>query len=139
MLDYFDPANKIFIITEDRADESLRHYVESRGPLAGDLLKAIVTQLFGALASIFMAGLAHLRVCDETLWIEPQSGQLTIKGFQDCWPYGQEKKEELYAPIDVRPGGEGVWRAPETIAEGEYNARKAVIWSCGVAIVGPCF
>lgn len=139
LLDYFDPANTIFIVCEDRKDESLRRYIEGRGPLTGDLLKAVVTQLMSALAHIFMNGFAHLRMCDETLFID-QNGQLTVKDFQYAVPYSLEKTDTLYAAVghDVSRA-EGIWCAPEVYAaeqEGtQYNGRKAVIWSCGVVIV----
>lgn len=139
LLDYFDPANTIFVVCENRKDESLRRYVEGRGPLTGDLLKAVVTQLMSALAYIFMNGFAHLRMCDETLFID-ENGQLTVKDFQYAVPYDTEKTDDLYAGVghDVSRA-DGIWCAPEVYtAEKEntrYNGRKAVIWSCGVVIV----
>lgn len=139
LLDYFDPAGTVFVICETRQDESLKQYIEGRGPLTGDLLKAVVTQLMSALSNIFLNGFAHLKMCDETLSIDAY-GQLTIKDFQYAIPYGKEKTDTLYAAVghEVK-GTEGIWRAPEVFAaekEGvEYNGRKAVIWSCGIVLV----
>lgn len=141
LLDYFDPANTVFVVCEDRQDESLRRYVDGRGPLTGDLLKSVMTQLMSALSHIFLNGFAHLRMTDESLYID-QHGQLRIKEFQYAIEYGKEKTDTLYAAVghDVsRP--EGIWCAPEVYAaerDGtQYNGRKAVMWTCGVAIVCP--
>lgn len=139
LLDYFDPANTIFLVCADRNDEPLRRYIEGRGPLTDDPLKSVVTQLFSALASIFMKGFAHLRMTDESLYLD-QNGQLTIKDFQYAVPYGKERTDDLYAAVghDVSRS-DGIWCPPEVYAaekEGkQYNGRKAVMWTCGVAIV----
>lgn len=133
LLDYFDPADTIFTVLEDREDESLKRYIEGRGSLSDDMLKAIVTQLFSATAQIFCAGFAHLRINNETLFID-KNGQLTIKDFEYAHPYVTEKEDDLYAAVDVRYGSD-IYTAPEVFTPGPYNGRKAVIWSCGVAIV----
>ena len=136
LLDQFDPAATVFIITEHRDTESLKSYIEGRGPLGELRLKSVVTQLMSALASIFMAGLAHLRLCDETMSID-SSGQLVIRDFQYAHGYapGRDVVEEgLYTATQKRYGSD-IYVAPEVFAVQRYNARKAVMWSCGVAVV----
>ena len=133
MLDYFDPARTIYVILQDRDDLPLKQYIEKYGSFSEDLLKSVVTQLFNALAAIFLAGFAHLSIRDESLYIDAD-GQLTIKDFQHTHKYGTRKEDDIYATTDVRYGKD-IWTAPEVLAAGKYNARKAVLWSCGIAIV----
>ncbi|KAJ9649957.1 hypothetical protein H2198_010715 [Neophaeococcomyces mojaviensis] len=132
LLEVLDSADARFLILEDRQDESLKHYIESRGSLSDNMLKAIMTQLFAALAAIFTAGLAHLRLCDETMFIDSNC-QLTIKDFHYAHEYGKEKVDQLYATTQAKYGAD-LYTAPEVFATNTYNARKAVLWSCGVAI-----
>ena len=134
LIDYFDPAESIFVVMEDREDENLKRYIEGRGSLSEAQMKAIMLQLFSATAQVFNAGFAHLRICDETLFIDHKNMQLTLKDFDCAHEYGKDKVDDLYASIDVRYGSD-IYTAPEVFAPGPYNARKAVIWSCGVAAV----
>lgn len=139
LLDYFDPADTVFVVCETRQDQTLKQYIESQGPLNHDLLKSVVTQLMSALSIVFTNGFAHLKLCDETLYLDAH-GQLTVRDFQYAVEYGKQKTDTLYAAVgnEVK-GAEGIWCAPEVFAaekEGvQYNARKAVMWSCGVVIV----
>lgn len=134
LLDYFDPSETIWVVMEERDDVPLKRYIEGYGTLSEEMIKSAVTQLFSGLAAMFMAGFAHLRICDETLYMNAE-GQLTIKDFFYAHKYGAQKLEDLYATTDVRYGRD-IYAAPEVLSTvGNYNARKAVLWSCGVAIV----
>lgn len=133
LLDYFDPGDDIITVLEEREDESLRRYIEGRGTLSEDMLKAIITQLFSAIAQIFSAGFAHLRINNETLFID-KNGQLIIKDFEFAHKYKNEKVDDLYALVEAKYGAD-IFVAPEVFTTVPYNARKAVIWSCGVAAV----
>jgi len=132
LLEVLDSADMRYLIIGNSPDESLKQYIESRGSFSDNMLKTVTTQLFAALAAIFMAGLAHLRIYDETLFID-QNGQLTLKDFHYCHEYGKEKVNSLYATVQVKYGSD-LYTAPELFATNTYNARKAVLWSCGVAI-----
>ncbi|KAK5071738.1 hypothetical protein LTR64_004485 [Lithohypha guttulata] len=133
LLDYFDPSETIWVVMEERDDVPLKRYIEGYGTLSEEMIKSAVTQLFSGLAAMFMAGFAHLRICDETLYMNAE-GQLTIKDFFYAHKYGAQKLEDLYATTDVRYGRD-IYAAPEVLSTvGNYNARKAVLWSCGVAI-----
>lgn len=139
LVDYFDPAKTVFVISEARQNESLKQYIEGRGPISGDVLKSVMTQLMGALSNIFSNGFAHLRMCDESLFLD-EHGQLTIRDFEYAVSYGKEKTDTLYAAVGHEVKGvDGIWRAPEVFAAEAsgvpYNGRKAVIWSCGVVLV----
>lgn len=133
LVDYFDPADTIFTVIEDRDDESLKRYVEGRGSLSEEMVKSVITQLFSALAQIFCAGFAHLRINSDTLFIA-DDGQLTIKDFEYTHRYENKKVDDLYAVVEARYGSD-IYVAPEVFTTARYNARKAVIWSCGVAVV----
>lgn len=134
LLDYFDPAETIYVVLETKDDLPLKTYIEQYGTLSEDAIKSAVTQLFSALATIFHAGFAHLSINDQTLYMTPDC-QLTIKEFHYAHKYSTEKTDELYAGMGDRYG-DGIYVAPEVLLSREqYNARKAVLWSCGVAIV----
>jgi Protein kinase domain len=111
---------------------TLRQYISTYGPQDAPIIKALVTQLFSGIASIFTAGFAHLRICDETILVN-HYGQLIIDNFQYAYPYGSEKIDNLYAAIEDKCGDD-IYVAPEIFANIKYNARKAVIWSCGVLV-----
>lgn len=135
LFDYFDPSDGIWVVTRDQNDRTLRRYIESNGPLSEDMLKPMVTQLFSALVTIFMAGFAHLRISDETLYVD--SGRnLTIKGFEYAHQYEKDKDEAtgIYAGTRARYGAD-IYVAPETFANEKFNGRKATMWGCGVSIV----
>ena len=112
---------------------TLRESIKASGPQSPDQIKAFITQLFSGIASIFMSGFAHLRICDETLLISDR-GQLIISSFKYAYPYGKEKVDDLYAAVEDKCGDD-IYVAPEVFANIKYNSRKAVIWSCGVALV----
>lgn len=80
-----------------------------------------------------MSGFAHLWICDETILISTH-GTLAITSFEYAYPYGNEKIDGLYAAVEAKCGDD-IFVAPEVFADIKYNARKAVIWSCGVILV----
>ena len=133
LIDYFDPANTIVMITADGPHESLKQFIEGRGSLSGAALKSAMTQLFSALTSIFMAGFTHLRICDQTLFLD-EDAQLLIKDFEFAHPYSTEKVDDLYAAVETRYSSD-IYVAPEAFSPMPYNGRKACLWSCGVVIV----
>lgn len=137
LLDHFDPQSTMFVIVETRDDlplpKFIRQHMINRGSFPEDLLKSLITQLFSAIAVIFRSGFAHLRICDETLYID-RKGQLNIKDFEYAHEYGKERTKDFYAATNAKYGSD-IYVAPEVLTTKTYNARKAVIWSCGVVIV----
>lgn len=131
------PVNIYVVIPHDPAALTLKRHVSQHGPLDDEALKTVCTQLMSAMTSIFSAGLAHLRICDTTLFLSaPETMKLTLSEFQYCHAYGEDKLPSgLYAATDVRYGDD-IYVAPEafTAPTQSYNARKAALWSIGVAI-----
>ena len=70
---------------------------------------------------------------------DAQSG-LVLAGFEDhAVRYNEEKVPgKPYALVSGR-FGEDIYTAPEVWEEEMYNARKAVVWSCGVVLVSSRF
>lgn len=131
------PNDIYLVIPHDPAALSIKQYVAHYGPLDDEALKTVCTQLISATTSIFAAGLAHLRICDTTLLISsPETMRLTLSEFQYCHAYGEDKLPNgLYAATDIRYGDD-IYVAPEAFVAPtqSYNARKAALWSVGVAI-----
>jgi serine/threonine protein kinase len=133
LIEDLETTSVLVYVVESRTGMSLKMGVEAHGSLPDDAVKAIVTQLFSAVAAIFMAGYAHLRICSETIFIDNE-GRLTINDFRYAYEYSKEKSDDLYAAVSDKCG-EDIYVAPEVYKSIKYNARKAVIWSCGVVVV----
>ena len=134
LLEELSTTSALWYVVESRPGMSLRSGVDSHGPLPEDAVKSIVLQLFAGVASIFMAGFAHLKITSDTLFID-NDGRLTIHDFRHVYEYGQEKDGDMYAVTSAK-GGDEIYTAPEVYSNVRYNARKASLWSCGVVVVG---
>ena len=133
LYEFLESNAAIWAVIEYADGRTLRQYVEASGPQYPDMIKAFTTQLFSGIASLFMSGFAHLRICDETILISPH-GTLAITSFEYAHAYGSEKVDGVYAAVKDKYGAD-IYVAPEVFADIKYNARKAVMWSCGVVLV----
>lgn len=129
-------SNNLWTVTECKPGISLKHYMQDHQPLSGDQIKSLVTQLFSGVAVIFNSGFAHLRIFDETVYVD-DAGELTIREFQYAYEYTTEACDEIQASVDAKIGDD-IFTAPEIFANVRYNARKAVIWSCGAIVYLMC-
>ncbi|KAK5051863.1 hypothetical protein LTR84_002666 [Exophiala bonariae] len=126
----------IWTVTECKPGISLQHYMQAHQPLSGDQIKSLITQLFSGVAVIFNSGFAHLRIFDETVFVD-DAGELTIRDFQHAYKYTMEAVDDINASADAKIGDD-IFTAPEVFSNVRYNARKAVMWSCGVIVYLIC-
>ncbi len=133
LLEMLESDIATWTVIDYASGRTLREYINAAGPQHPETIKGFTTQLFSGVASIFTSGFAHLRICDETILISPQ-GRLIITNFEYVYSYGKEKIDSLYASVQDKCGDD-IYVAPEVFADIKYNARKAVIWSCGVVLV----
>lgn len=128
--------SNIWVVTEIRPGIPLSRYIQSHKSPPVEQIKSLITQLFSGVAVIFNSGFAHLRLCDETILVD-DAGQLTIAEFEHAYEYTTETIDGIHASVDAKTG-EDIYTAPEVFASIRYNARKAVMWSCGVVVYFIC-
>lgn len=136
LIEWREFQSHLWLVMEFRDAVPLDEYIQAHHPLSGDEIKSLVTQLFAAMAVIFNEGFAHLRITNHSLSVE-QSGRLNIIDFGYVHPYDLERVDDLYAAVTERYGSD-VYTAPEAFVNIKYNARKAVMWSCGVVLYFMC-
>jgi hypothetical protein len=143
--EWLSTPSLLYIITSDVPRRSLSSLIFESGPIPEDGLKDVATQLFDGLAHLFLHHIAPLRVTPGNMWFDRESG-LVLSGWEDVvevpWRGEGEQRVpgEPYAMVEGREDGErDIYTAPEACVEGEvFNARKAVVWSCGVVLVSYC-
>jgi hypothetical protein len=139
--EWLSTPSTLYVITSDIPRRTLTQLVEAGGPVPPNGLKDVTTQLFAGLAHLFLHHIAPLRVTAENMLFDANS-KLVLKGWEDAVEYAHSDGEErlpgqMYAAVRGRAGSErDIYTAPEAWeGDGEYNARKAVVWSCGVVLV----
>ena len=140
--EWLDTPSHIYVITAHPPRRSLRQLITSDQagkPVPPDGLKDVMTQLFSGIAHLFLHHIAPMRVTADNMLFDGQSG-LVLAGFEDhAVRYSEEKVPgKPYALVSGR-FGEDIYTAPEVWEEEMYNARKAVVWSCGVVLVSSRF
>ncbi|KEF61150.1 CAMK/CAMKL protein kinase [Exophiala aquamarina CBS 119918] len=128
--------SNFWVVIELQPGMSLSQYMQSSDSQSADQIKSFINQLFSGVAVIFNSGFAHLRLCDETIFID-DTGQVTIRDFHCAYGYTPDNIGGIYACIDAKIGND-IYTAPEVFSSIRYNARKAVMWSCGVVIYFIC-
>jgi len=132
-----DLLSDIWVVTELQPGISLSQYMRNYNNSQSVVqVKSLITQLFSGVAVMFNSGFAHLRICDETIFID-DTGQLTFRDFQHAYKYTIDNVDGIHACVDAKIGTD-IYTAPEVFSDIRYNARKAVMWSCGVAIYFIC-
>lgn len=131
--EWIESGDSVWTVLDEKPNRSIRDYISLNGAAAEPTIKTTATQLFAALACIFAAGFSHLRICDETVFIDQQE-HVMLTNFEYVHEYGKEKVDGMYALVSDKHGDD-IYVAPEVFASVRYNARKAAIWSCGVLIV----
>lgn len=136
LLESVELLSNIWVVSELKPGISLSQYIQGHDSQSVDQIKSLITQLFSGVAVIFNSGFAHLRICDETIFID-HTGQLTIRDFQHAYKYTPDNIDGVHACVDVKIGKD-IYTAPEVFSSIRYNARKAVMWSCGVVVYFIC-
>jgi len=132
--EWLETPETLYFIQDHKPRRSLRQLVEVSGPVPPDGLKDVMTQLFSGIAHLFLHHIAPMRITPENLLFDGASN-LVIGDFGQAVKYSEEKViGQAYALISGR-FGEDIYTAPEMFEEIVYNARKAVVWSCGVVLV----
>ena len=125
-----DLLSDIWVVTELQPGISLSQYMRNYNNSQSVVqVKSLITQLFSGVAVMFNSGFAHLRICDETIFID-DTGQLTFRDFQHAYKYTTDNVDGIHACVDAKIGTD-IYTAPEVFSDIRYNARKAVMWSCG--------
>jgi hypothetical protein len=141
--EWLDTPTHLYLVTAHPPRRSLRQLISSDQagkPVPTDGTKDVMTQLFSGIAHLFLHHIAPMRVTADNMLFDAQS-RLVLSGFEDhAVKYSEEKVPgKPYALVRGR-FGEDIYTAPEVWEEEMYNARKAVVWSCGVVLVSSrCF
>ena len=134
--EWLETPQTLYFIQENKPRRSLRQLVETSGPVPQDGAKDVMTQLFSGIAHLFLHHVAPMRITPDALMFDASSS-LVIGNLDQAVKYSEEKVQgEPYALISGR-FGDDIYTAPECFDQITYNARKAVVWSCGVVLV--CF
>lgn len=134
--EWLETPDLLYLVQDHTPRRSLRELVEMSGPVPRDGAKDVMTKLFSGIAHLFLHHIAPMRITPENMMFDGRSN-LVIGNFDQAVKYGEEKvMGQPYALISEK-FGDDIYTAPEVFDEHTYNARKAVIWSCGVVLVSP--
>jgi serine/threonine protein kinase len=133
MHEWLESDLAIWLVIDHVPGGTLRQHVASHGSLSGYRTKTLLTQLLSGIAYLFLNRIAPLRICDETLRLDANS-DLIISDLSCAFEYCKENEVHIDALITGRYGSD-IYVAPEAYGSNPYNARKAVMWSCGVVLV----
>ena len=134
MNEWLETPDMLYLVQENKPRRSLRQLVETSGPVPHDGAKDVMTQLYSGIAHLFLHHIAPMRIMPDNLLFDTSSN-LVIGNFDQAVKYSEEKVHgEPYALITGK-FGDDIFTAPEMFDEITYNARKAVVWNCGVVLV----
>lgn len=133
--EWLETPESLYFIQDNRPRRSLRQLIEMSGPVPEDGAKDVMTQLFTGIAHLFLHHVAPMRITPDILLFDSNSS-LVLGNFESAVRYSEVKEVgKPYALVTSRCGDD-IYTAPEEFEDFAYNARKAVVWSCGVVLVG---
>lgn len=132
--EWLEIPDALYVVQDSKPRRSLRQLVEMSGPVPPDGAKDVMSQLFSGIAHLFLHHVAPMRITSDNMMFDADSN-LVIGDFDQAIKYSEEKVfGEPYALVTGK-FGDDIYTAPEAFGVETYNARKAVIWNCGVVLV----
>jgi serine/threonine protein kinase len=134
--EWLETPENLYLIQDNRPRRSLKQLVEMSGPVPQDGAKDVMTQLFSGIAHLFLHHIAPMRITPSEMLFD-SSSNLVISNFEHAVKYSEQKEVGMPYALVTGKFGDDIYTAPEVFDEYTYNARKAVVWNCGIVLV--CF
>jgi serine/threonine protein kinase len=132
--EWLETPDTLYLIQDNRPRRSLKQLVEMSGPVPQDGAKDVMTQLFSGIAHLFLHHIAPMRITPLEMLFD-SSSNLVLGNFENAVKYSEQKEVGMPYALVTGQFGDDIYTAPEVFNEYAYNARKAVVWSCGVVLV----
>jgi len=124
ILDYFERIDfPIIVMNKPEPAMDLFDFVAKRGALGEDLSRFFFKQVVEIVIECHNAGVIHRDIKDENILVDLKTFNLTLIDFGFGANVEQSPYTEFY--------GTYIYRPPEWIRDGRYDAKSSTVWSLG--------